>query len=48
MSDDTWRELAKKATKEQDPERLMALVEALNGVLSQREAATQQYRNSKA
>ena len=48
MSDDTWGELAKKATKEQDPERLMALVEALNGALSQREAATQQYRNSKA
>jgi hypothetical protein len=42
-----WRELAEKATKEQDPEKLMALVEELNGVLSQREAAAQQCRNSK-
>jgi hypothetical protein len=35
MSDDTGRERAKKATKEPDPERLMALVQELNGVLSQ-------------
>jgi len=48
MSDDTWRELAERANKEQDPERLMGLVEALNGILSQREAATQQYRKPKA
>jgi hypothetical protein len=45
---DNWRELAEKATKEQDPEKLMALVEELNGVLSQRETAAQQHRNSKA
>ena len=48
MSRDTWRELAEKATKEQDPEKLMVLVEELNGVLWQREAVAQQYRNSKA
>jgi len=48
MSDDNWRNLAEKATTEQDPEKLMALVAELNGVLSQREAATQHYRNSKA
>jgi len=33
MSDDTWRDLAERANKEQDPERLMALVGALNGIL---------------
>jgi hypothetical protein len=48
VSHDNWRELAEKATKEQDPEKLMALVEELNGVLSRREATAQQYRNSKA
>ena len=46
MSHDNWRELAEKATKEQDPEKLMAIVEELTGVLSQRE--DQQRRNSKA
>ena len=29
MSRDNWRELAEKATKEQDPEKLMALIEEL-------------------
>ena len=48
MSHDNWHEIAERASKEQDPEKLMALVEELNGVLSQREAATQQYRNSNA
>jgi hypothetical protein len=48
VSHDNWRELAEKATKEQDPEKLMVLVEELNGVLSQREAAAQHYRNAKA
>jgi hypothetical protein len=43
-----WRELAEKATKEQDPETLIAIVEELTGVLSQREAAAQRHRNSKA
>ena len=47
MSYDNWRELAEKATKEQDHEKLMALVEILNGVLPRREAALQQYRMSK-
>jgi hypothetical protein len=47
MSHDTWRELAEKAAKEQDPEKLMVLVQELNGILSQREAAAQQYRNSR-
>jgi hypothetical protein len=46
VSHDNWRELAEKATKEQDPEKLMAIVEELTGVLSQREG--QQHRNSKA
>ena len=48
VSHDNWRELAEKAAKEQDPEKLMVLVQELNGVLSKREAATQQHRNSKA
>jgi hypothetical protein len=48
VSHDNWRELAEKATKEQDPEKLMVLIEELSGVLSQREAAAQQCRNSKA
>ena len=43
-----WRELAERASKEQDPETLLALVEELTGVLSHREAAAQQHRNSKA
>jgi hypothetical protein len=47
VSHDNWRELAEKATKEQDPEKLMALVAELNGVLSQRESA-QRCRNPKA
>jgi hypothetical protein len=41
-----WRELAERATKEQDPEKLMAMVEELTGVLSQREG--HEHRNSKA
>jgi len=41
-----WRELAEKATKEQDPEKLKAIVEELTGVLSQHEAVAQQRRNS--
>jgi hypothetical protein len=48
VSQDNWRELAEKAAKEQDPERLMILVQELNGILSKREAAAQQYRNLKA
>jgi hypothetical protein len=48
VSHDNWRELAEKAAKEQDPEKLMVLVQELNGVLSKREAGTHQYRNSKA
>lgn len=38
MFHDNWRELAEKATNEQDPEKLMVLVDELNRVLSQREA----------
>lgn len=48
MFHDNWHELAEKATNEQDPEKLMVLVDELNGVLSQREAAAQRHRNSKA
>ena len=48
MSHDNWRELAEKATKEQDPEKLMALVEELTGVLSQHEAIAKERRKSKA
>jgi len=44
---DNWRELAEKATKEQDPEKLMVLVAELNRVLSQREGAWH-YRNAEA
>lgn len=38
MFHDNWHELAEKATNEQDPEKLMVLVDELNRVLSQREA----------
>jgi hypothetical protein len=48
MSHDNWHEIAERASKEQDPEKLMALVEELNGILSQREASAHQHRNSKA
>jgi hypothetical protein len=48
VSRDNWRELAEKATKEQDPEKLMALIEELDGVLSLREATAQQHRKSNA
>jgi hypothetical protein len=43
-----WRELAERASKEQDSEKLMAIVEELTGVLPQRETAAQQHRNSRA
>jgi hypothetical protein len=43
-----WREIAEKASKEQDPETLMAIVEELTGVLSQREAIAKQRIKSKA
>jgi hypothetical protein len=43
-----WRELAERASKEQDSEKLMAIVEELTGVLSQRETAAQHHRNSNA
>jgi hypothetical protein len=48
VSHDNWRELAEKATKEQDPETLIAIIEELTGVLSQREASAHQHRKSKA
>lgn len=38
------RRLAEKATKEQDPEKLMAIVEELTGVLAQREAVARERR----
>jgi len=40
MSEDqsNWRELAEQASTEQDPERLLSLVEQLTGMLSRREA----------
>ena len=41
-----WRELAEKAASEQDPHRLMALVEELTGILSQREGDVSQRRGS--
>jgi hypothetical protein len=41
-----WRELAEQAASEQDPEKLMALVEELTGVLSQHEMVARQRRNS--
>jgi hypothetical protein len=47
MSNDAWRELAEKATKEQDPEKLMALVKERNGVLLQHITPAQR-RRSKA
>jgi hypothetical protein len=42
-----WRELAERATKEQDPETLIAIVEELTGALLQREAAARQHRTPK-
>jgi len=40
MSEDqsNWRELAEQASIEQDPERLLSLVEQLTGMLSHRGA----------
>jgi len=40
MSEDqsNWRELAEQASIEQDPERLLSLVEQLTGMLSHRES----------
>jgi hypothetical protein len=48
MSNDQsrWRELAEKASVEQDSDKLMALVEELMGAMSQREAVARQRRNS--
>jgi len=34
VSHDNWRELAERASKEQDPETLMAIVEELTGIKS--------------
>jgi len=48
MSHDNWRELAERASKEQDPDALLAIVEELTGVLSHREAVAQQRSRSKA
>ena len=48
MSNDQsrWRELAEKASVEQNSDKLMALVEELMGAMSQREAVARQRRNS--
>jgi hypothetical protein len=48
VSHDNWRELAERATREQDPETLIAIIEELTGVLLQREASAHRYRSSKA
>jgi len=48
VSHDNWRELAERASKEQDPETLMAIVEELTGALSHREGSAPPRRNSKA
>jgi hypothetical protein len=41
-----WRELAEKASVEQNSEKLMALVEELMGAMSQCEAVARQRRTS--
>jgi len=41
-----WRKLAEEAASEQDPEKLMALVEELNGALSQTGATGRHRRDS--
>jgi len=41
-----WRELAEKAAAEQDLQKLVALVEELTGILSQREVALRQRGSS--
>jgi hypothetical protein len=41
-----WRELAEKAASEQDLQKLVALVEELTGILSQREVALRQRGSS--
>lgn len=46
MFQDTWREIAQKVTKEQDPEKLMNLVEELNGLLSQHEVKDRNSKNA--
>ena len=42
----SWRELAEKATTEHDSKELMAIIEELNGVLSQCETVARQRRSS--
>jgi hypothetical protein len=35
--DESWRELCERASKEQDPQKLVALVERINRILEARE-----------
>jgi hypothetical protein len=42
-----WRELSEAASQEQDPKKLMELVEQLNKVLDQRERDLYRHRPSK-
>ena len=43
-----WHHLAEQASKELDPERLMSLVNELNGVLEQNETSSGQRQNPPA
>jgi hypothetical protein len=40
-----WRHLAEQASKEHDPEKLMNLVNELNGVLGEREETSRKQRH---
>jgi hypothetical protein len=41
---DSWEHLATQASEEMDPEKLMNLVNELNGVLGEREETSRQHR----
>jgi hypothetical protein len=42
---DSWEHLATRASEEMDPEKLMNLVNELNGVLGEREEASRKQRH---
>jgi hypothetical protein len=42
---ENWERLATQASKEMDPEKLMSLVNELNGVLGEREEASRKQRH---
>jgi hypothetical protein len=46
LKNKSWRELCEAASREHDPEKLLALITTLNDVLEQREKEEKAKRNS--